>query len=415
MGCGGGCASNSGGSLDIKDEELKKKTEMHPCYSEGGHKYARMHMPVAPACNIQCNYCNRLYDCVNESRPGVTSEVLLPDEALEKYKFVKSKMENLQVVGIAGPGDAFANWENTKETIKLIKEFDPNMTPCLSTNGLMLPKYVDEIVELGVSHVTVTMNSIDPEIGAQIYEYISYEGNILKGREAALILQNNQLEGIKRLVEKGVLVKVNIVMVKGINDRHIPQVTKKAKELGAFMTNIMPLIPAKGTAFENMPLVSNKELNELRKECSVDIKQMYHCQQCRADAIGVLNQDRSLEFRNFKKKTGELKFAVASKDGILIDQHFGHVDKFYIYGYDKINGAKLLEERKVEKYCAGKESCSEDEKKSNALETIADCNAVLSVRIGYEPKRKLKAQNIESIELYDTIEEGIRFAAKKYA
>ena len=123
-------------------------------------------MPVAPACNIQCNYCNRLYDCVNESRPGVTSEVLLPEEALEKYKFVKSKMENLKVVGIAGPGDALANWENTKETIKKIREFDPDAIPCLSTNGLMLPKYADEIVELGVSHVTVTMNSIDPEIGA---------------------------------------------------------------------------------------------------------------------------------------------------------------------------------------------------------------------------------------------------------
>lgn len=414
MGCSGGCASRGCHSLDIKDEALKTKTEMHPCYSEGGHKYARMHMPVAPACNIQCNYCNRLYDCTNESRPGVTSEVLTPEEALEKYEFVKSKMENLKVVGIAGPGDALANWEKTKQTLELIKKADPEMIPCLSTNGLMLPKYADEIAALGVSHVTVTMNSIDPEIGAKIYEYISYEGNILKGREAAKILQENQLKGIKMLTEKGILVKVNIVMVKGINDRHIPEVAKKAKELGAFMTNIMPLIPAKGTVFETMPLVSNKELNELRQECSIDIKQMYHCQQCRADAIGVLNQDRSLEFRSFKKKTEGLKFAVASKDGKLIDQHFGHVDKFYIYGYDKKEGIKFLEERAVSKYCSGKESC-EDEKKQNTIDTIADCNAVLTVRIGYEPKRKLKAKNIDIFEMYDSIEEGIKEVVKRYA
>ncbi|MDT3428316.1 MoaA/NifB/PqqE/SkfB family radical SAM enzyme, partial [Paenibacillus forsythiae] len=30
----------------------------HPCYSEEAHRFfARMHIPVAPACNIQCNYC----------------------------------------------------------------------------------------------------------------------------------------------------------------------------------------------------------------------------------------------------------------------------------------------------------------------------------------------------------------------
>jgi len=39
---------------------------------------------VAPACNIQCNYCNRKYDCANESRPGVVSEKLTPEQAAKK-------------------------------------------------------------------------------------------------------------------------------------------------------------------------------------------------------------------------------------------------------------------------------------------------------------------------------------------
>ena len=41
-----------------------------------------MHVAVAPACNIQCNYCNRKYDCANESRPGVVSERLTPEAAV---------------------------------------------------------------------------------------------------------------------------------------------------------------------------------------------------------------------------------------------------------------------------------------------------------------------------------------------
>ena len=83
-----GCAATS---LDnatscgtaARPEELPQsvweKIQDHPCYSEDAHHYfARMHIAVAPACNIQCNYCNRKYDCSNESRPGVVSEKLTP-------------------------------------------------------------------------------------------------------------------------------------------------------------------------------------------------------------------------------------------------------------------------------------------------------------------------------------------------
>ena len=75
---GGGCDSHSCGSTDDQlghlPEHIRAKVQNHPCYSEEAHHYfARMHVAVAPACNIQCNYCNRKYDCSNESRPGVVS------------------------------------------------------------------------------------------------------------------------------------------------------------------------------------------------------------------------------------------------------------------------------------------------------------------------------------------------------
>jgi len=100
-------------------EDIMEKTGRHPCYSyEAHHRYARMHLPVAPQCNISCNYCNRKFDCLHESRPGVTSEILTPDSALKKFILVRKKIESLSVVGIAGPGDALANWENTRHTIQ---------------------------------------------------------------------------------------------------------------------------------------------------------------------------------------------------------------------------------------------------------------------------------------------------------
>ncbi|MBP5685800.1 MAG: nitrogenase cofactor biosynthesis protein NifB, partial [Candidatus Methanomethylophilaceae archaeon] len=92
------------------DPELSSVLSEHPCYDEEAHRrFARMHLPVAPRCNIQCNYCNRKYDCSNESRPGVTSEVLSPEQAADKVAFVYSQIPELKVIGIAGPGDPMAN------------------------------------------------------------------------------------------------------------------------------------------------------------------------------------------------------------------------------------------------------------------------------------------------------------------
>ncbi len=288
-------------SIDIKNNlcNIEEKTKKHPCFScDSAHKYARIHLPIAPKCNVSCNYCVRKYDCANESRPGVTTEVLQPKDAYLKYKIVKEKIPNLTVVGIAGPGDALANFQEVKETITLIREYDPEVTFCLSTNGLMLPFYCEELINLGVTHVTITINSVDPKITGKVYKYIDYLGISYSGESGAEILLNNQLSGLKYLADRGVVCKVNIVMLKGINDNHIEDIAKKVKELGATVTNIIKMIPVKGSVFEQISLASDKEIMDLRKKCEVHISQMYHCKQCRADAIGTLDEDQSLKFAN---------------------------------------------------------------------------------------------------------------------
>jgi len=399
-------------------EEIEEKTKSHPCFScSSAHKYARMHLPIAPKCNISCNYCLRKFDCVNESRPGVTTEVLSPEEAFAKYKLVKSKMDNLKVIGIAGPGDALANFDDVRKTLQLVREYDPEVTFCLSTNGLMLPFYAQELIDLGVSHVTITMNAIDPKITAKVYKFVDYLGVTYTGEEAAQILLNNQLSGLKYLTDRGIVCKVNIVMLKGINDHHIEEVVKKVRDLGATITNIMQMIPVKGSVFENMPLTTNKEVMDLRKKCGEHLEQMYHCKQCRADAIGLLGDDQSQKFSKPTMKSTEteeksLKFAVASKSGIGVDMHFGHASEFYIYEY-KNGDVRYLEKRDVDKYCNGKDVCEEEEDKFAKLsKVVSDCNGVLCLRIGDEPKKKFKNMGVDVFMTCETIETAVEKAAE---
>lgn len=418
----------SGADTSDGKRTMAQRTATHPCFNGCGGDYARIHLPVARDCNIQCNYCVRKFDCPNESRPGVTTKVLSPAEALDRYMEAKTRIKSLTVVGIAGPGDALADFEKTQKTLQMIRMADQEVTFCLSTNGLMLPQYADQIADLGVSHVTVTVNAVDAVIGSQIYRHVRYMGQTYTGETAAAILLANQMAGIKMLAERGVMVKVNIVMLAGINEEHIPAVVEKVKQLGASLTNIMQLIPVKGSAFESMPLVSNKEIMVMREKCGETLKQMMHCRQCRADAVGRLDNDESASFCSSgncgkaAKKTAlpaqkPLLFAVSSHGGVLIDQHFGHATDFYIY---EARGEEIrfVERRGVGKYCdntgcdgkgGGKQSKFED-----IHRTIKDCAAVITMRIGEAPRQMLAEKGIMVFTGFGRIEEAVQDAAAEY-
>jgi len=395
--------------------DIAAKTASHPCFGEHACKNARVHLPVAPECNIQCNYCLRNYDCMNESRPGVASKILSPAEALARYIQLKESLPNLTVAGIAGPGDALANFENTHETFRLIREYDPNVTFCIATNGLLLPLYIAQLKELGVSHVTVTVNAVDPAIGAQIYRHVSFMGKTYIGVEGASILLANQLAGIRMLSNAGILCKVNCVTLKGINEHHIREVTKTVAELGAFMANIMPHIPVKGSAFEGLERVTNKEIMALREQCGAHIKQMTHCRQCRSDAAGTLDEDISINFSDpvpEPSSNKQMKFAVATKSGAVVDMHFGHAEEFYIYESDA-ESAHFVETRKVDKYCNGPECADKGDKWESVIRAVSDCEAVLAMRIGPTPEKRLKECGIDTIITYERVETAVIRAAKE--
>ena len=271
--------------------EMKNRIQGHPCFGGNHHKNGRMHLAVAPKCNIKCGYCTRKHDCANESRPGVTSRLLTPQEAIEKVREVMASPvvgPIIKVIGIAGPGDPLAN-EQTFETFKLVKEEFPHLMLCMSTNGLLLPESIDRLHELGLHSLTVTINAVDPKVGAQIYKHISYHGRHYTGVEAAEILIANQFAGLKRAGELGMTIKVNSVLVPGVNEDQIPLIAARVKMLGAFVMNIMPIIPQ--ADFADIKPPSEVRMAEIRRANEGIIGQFAHCKQCRADAIGLIGQD----------------------------------------------------------------------------------------------------------------------------
>ncbi|MBL0715106.1 MAG: radical SAM protein, partial [Desulfosarcina sp.] len=108
----------------------------HPCFNEKVKgNFVRVYLPVAPICNIRCNYCNQRYDCVNESLPGVTNREISPNQAFEYLKRAFKNEASTQVAGIIGPGDPSANPEATLKTLRLAREGFPDLILCLAANG----------------------------------------------------------------------------------------------------------------------------------------------------------------------------------------------------------------------------------------------------------------------------------------
>ncbi|MEM5372915.1 nitrogenase cofactor biosynthesis protein NifB [Paraburkholderia azotifigens] len=452
---GGGCCPRSGGdgqsgrgSSGIPDDlptEVWEKIKNHPCYSEEAHRhYARMHVAVAPACNIQCNYCNRKYDCSNESRPGVVSEKLTPEQAVKKVVAVAGRIPQLTVLGIAGPGDSLADAKKTFDTFRMLRERTPDIKLCLSTNGLALPDLVDEICEHNIDHVTITINMVDPVIGEKIYPWIFWGHRRLTGKEAARILHERQMRGLEMLTARGVLTKINSVLIPGINDEHLIEVNREVKRRGAFLHNIMPLIsqPEHGTYFglRGQRGPTARELKAVQEACMGGTNLMRHCRQCRADAVGLLGEDRREEFtldridhmevdydldgrREFQRRLeaevdmqrgakqealafaqasaveGGMKvlIAVATKGRGRVNAHFGHVSEFQIFEVGAA-GAFFVGHRRVDLYCQG--GYGDGEGLLQLTRAISDCHAVLVAKIGACPRKELSRAGVEPVDQY---------------
>ena len=383
----------------------------HPCFNaKAKGQYGRVHLPVAPKCNIQCNYCNRRYDCVNESRPGVTSTLLSPDQALVYMGRVLEREPRISVAGIAGPGDPFANPDETLETMRLIRKQYPDTILCLSSNGLGVAPHVPELAAIGVSHVTITVNAVDPAISGRIYAWVRDGKIIYRGRQAAELLLARQLEAIRLLKEHGVTVKVNTIVIPGINDAHVPVLAATMQELGVDLLNCMALFPSADTAFEHINEPDPEMMERIRNEAEQYLPQMRHCTRCRADAVGLLDDDKTEAFRGCLSACAQLPkpeepvrpyVAVATLEGVLVNQHLGEAIRFQVWGEDGQGGYRYIEDRPAPPAGGG------NQRWLAISRMLADCRALLVNDLGDGPREMLGKRGLRPVVMAGFIERGL--------
>jgi len=383
----------------------------HPCFNEAARETAaRIHLPVAPRCNVQCNFCDRKYDCLNESRPGVTSAVLTPQQAVYYLDRAMEVSPEIRVVGIAGPGDPFASPEPTLETLRLVRNRYPEMLLCVASNGLEVAAHAAALGKLQVSHVTLTVNAIDPGIGARIYAWVRAGIRVLRGVDAAAALLERQRAAIVELKRHGITVKINTIVLPGVNDGHAAEVAREVASLGADIMNCIPVYPVAGTPFETLPQLEHGKLAELRRQTGEYLPQMEHCTRCRADAVGLLGEAQSSELIELLQSTAagpanpnerRPYVALASHEGVLINQHVGEAARFWIFEPEPGGPPALVETRDAPEGGGGATRWYE------LAEMLHDCKAVFTSAVGQTPRRILEQHGIRVIEAVGVASDAI--------
>jgi len=300
---------------------------------------------------------------------------------------------------------------------------------------------VDELAAVGLSHVTVTVNAVDPVIGAKFYKWMVADGQRYEGIEAAALLWDRQRRSIRALAEKGVIVKINTIYTPGINDAHIEQVAQTVSVLGATILNIMPLFPTADTPFGAIKEPDKKSVQQARALAAHYLPQMTHCSRCRADAAGLIgeeNSQKNIELLQISAKFSEetaipvsapiigadnvlpmtlssqLRLAptqdrpyvaVASRDGLFINQHLGEATQVRIYKPSE-KRSTLVDIRNIASEAGGAARWL------SMIDKLKDCCGILVSGAGAVPRKIFAHHGITVAIVEGDIDEALGATAK---
>ena len=167
---------------------------------------------VTSRCNFRCLYC-----MPNTPFEWEPHENILSYE--EMFEFLKLAIdEGVKKIRITG-GEPLLR-KDLDVFIKMLHDYKPSLDLALTTNGYYLKEYAKILKNAGLKRVNMSIDSLKPEIAAKI---------------AQKDVLNKVLEGLDEALKVGLKVKLNTVVMKGINDNEIINLLEFAKNKGVII------------------------------------------------------------------------------------------------------------------------------------------------------------------------------------
>ncbi len=160
-----------------------------------GRVVTNLRIAVTHRCNLRCFYCHE----EGEKNPG---EEMPAERIVEIAKaFHKLGVKKLKITG----GEPLLR----KDILDIIQEMPAFDEISMTTNGILLEEYAEELKECGLSRVNVSLDTLN----AEKYRFITRVGDVEK-----------VISGISKACEVGLTpVKVNTIVMKGINENEVDE------------------------------------------------------------------------------------------------------------------------------------------------------------------------------------------------
>lgn len=199
-----------------------------------------LRVSVTELCNLRCRYCMPEEGVAKKDHQQMmhTEEMVQAIRAAAKLGIKKIRItggEPLVKRGIVHLCEEVANIPGIEEV-------------CMTTNGILLPKYAKELKEAGVSRLNISIDTLDPDK----FRYITRIGEL-----------DDVIEGLKAAEEAGFEnTKLNVVLTGGFNDDEIEDFVDLTKEL-PYEIRFIELMPiGGGIGFDKSQFVSCDEVLE---------------------------------------------------------------------------------------------------------------------------------------------------------
>ena len=184
-----------------------------------GRKIEYLRISVTDRCNLRCRYCMpNGVDLIS------MKDILSFEEIVEVAKAAASiGITRLKVTG----GEPLVRIGCT-DLIAQLKAVDGIEEVTLTTNGILLSKYLDDLLRAGTDAVNISLDTLDKEKYRAITGFDQLE---------------NVLQSIDDCLSRGVHLKINCVLQQGLNDDEWPDLVMLAKDnrLDVRFIEIMPI------------------------------------------------------------------------------------------------------------------------------------------------------------------------------
>ncbi|MFC1718168.1 GTP 3',8-cyclase MoaA [Candidatus Poribacteria bacterium] len=173
-----------------------------------GRKINYLRISVTDRCNLRCTYC-----MPPEGVPLMSHEDILRYEEITRVArlahelgFTKFRITGGEPLARKGLPDLVRELTNLGEDVDL----------ALTTNAVLLARYADELRAAGLSRINISLDTLKKEKFQQISRYDLFD---------------EVMNGIQRAIDVGFdPVKVNVVVVRGVNDDEILDFVEMIKD-----------------------------------------------------------------------------------------------------------------------------------------------------------------------------------------